>query len=56
VRRKRQKQTPEKMVVVTMKLPESLALAMDHAVAHLDTDRSKFGRNAIREKLATITR
>ena len=50
MKRRRSKRKPSKLVMVWF--PKSLIPFMDDAVTLLDTDRSKFIRNAVREKMA----
>lgn len=40
--------------VITVKVPRSLRASLDAAVDALDTDKAKFIRAAIREKLARM--
>ncbi|MDR0535565.1 MAG: ribbon-helix-helix domain-containing protein [Puniceicoccales bacterium] len=42
-------------VLVGVKLPEDLLKALDSVVCDEDSDRSKFIRNAVRERIARIT-
>lgn len=45
--------TKERSKLVNLWVPKDFVSALDKAVVKLDTDRSKFIRNAMREKLAT---
>ena len=40
--------------LLTVWVPEAMAEAVDAAVIKLDSDKSKFAREAIREKLARL--
>lgn len=44
----------EQRRLINVYFPEDAVPKIDEAVKHLDTDRSKFIRSAVREKLANL--
>jgi metal-responsive CopG/Arc/MetJ family transcriptional regulator len=53
VARKPSKKSQEEQVVVTVKMPVSMVRELDDVVERTDSDRSKFARLAIRQRLMT---
>lgn len=52
---KRQRENAgETVKLVAVKLPLTLVADLDHAVALTDSDRSKFTRNALRDRIAKV--
>jgi metal-responsive CopG/Arc/MetJ family transcriptional regulator len=49
---KRPKPKKQDTVFVAVKIPRELAAEIDRLVASQDTDKSKFFRSAVREKIA----
>lgn len=54
VARKPSKQSQEEQVVVTVKMPASMVSELDAVVERTDSDRSKFARQAIRQRIAAV--